>query len=92
MNLETREEIAKKLVNYYNIFKNNDNLSKTDMALNIINFIDFLIDKNNIIKEITNFEEMSSGIISSIDIFVSEIDHPSLINMINNKLNILKEL
>ena len=92
MNLETREEIAKKLVNYYNIFKNNDNLSKTDMALNIINFIDFLIDKNNLIKEITNFEEMASGIISSIDIFVSEIDHPSLINMINEKLNILKEL
>ena len=92
MNLETREEIAKKLVNYYNIFKNNDNLSKTDMALNIINFIDFLIDKNNLIKEITNFEEMASSIISSIDIFVSEIDHPSLVNMINEKLNILKEL
>ena len=62
------------------------------MALNIINFIDFLIDKNNLIKEITNFEEMASSIISSIDIFVSEIDHPSLINMINEKLNILKEL
>ena len=44
------------------------------------------------LKEITNFEEMASGIISSIDIFVSEIDHPLLINMINNKLNILKEL
>ena len=92
MDLETREEIGNKLVSYYNIFKNNDNVSNTNMALNIINFIDFLIDKNNIINEITNFDEMSSGIISSIEIFVSEIDHPSLTNMINNKLNILKQL
>ena len=92
MDLEIREEIGNKLVNYYNIFKNNDNVSNTNMALNIINFIDFLIDKNNIINEITNFDEMSSGIISSIEIFVSEIDHPSLTNMINNKLNILKQL
>ena len=62
------------------------------MALNTINFIDFLIDKNNLIKEVTNFEELSSDIISSIEIFVSEINHPSLTNMINEKLNILKEL
>ena len=92
MDLETREEIGNKLVTYYNIFKNNDNVSNTNMALNIINFIDFLINKNNIIKEITNFEEMATDVISSIEVFVTEIDHPSLINMINEKLNILKQL
>ena len=92
MDLKTRAEFGKKLVSYYNFFKNNENRSNTNMALNIINFIDFLINKINYIKEITNFEEMSSGIISSIEVFVTEIDHPSLINMINEKLNILKQL
>ena len=92
MDFETREEIGKKLVAYYNTFRDNENKSRTDMALNTINFIDFLIDKNNLIKEITNFEEIASDIISSIEIFVSEINHPSLTNMINEKLNILKEL
>ena len=92
MDLETREEIGNKLVTYYNIFKNNDNVSNTNMALNIINFIDFLIDKINLIKEITNFEDISSDIISNIEIYVSEIDHLSLTNMINNKLSILKQL
>ena len=91
MNLETREEIGNKLVTYYNILKKNK-INNTNMSLHIINFIDFLIDKNHIIKEITNFEEMSSGLISSIEVFVSEIDHPSLTNMINDKLNILKQL
>ena len=91
MDLETREEIGNKLVTYYNIFKKNK-INNTNMSLHIINFIDFLIDKNHIIKEITNFEEMSSGLISSIEVFVNEIDHPSLTNMINNKLNILKQL
>ena len=62
------------------------------MVLNVINFIDFLIDKNNIIKEITNFDDISSDIISCIKVFVTEIDHPSLVNMINEKLNILKQL
>lgn len=92
MDLKTREEFGKKLLSYYNSFKNNENISNTNMALNIINFIDFLINKINIIKEIKNFEEMSSGIISGIEVFVTEIDHPSLINMINEKLNILKQL
>lgn len=92
MNIETREEIAKKLASYYNIFKSNHYISNTNMVLNVINFIDFLIDKNNLIKEITNFDEISSDIISSIEVFVTEIDHPSLINMINEKLNILKQL
>lgn len=92
MNIETREEIAKKLVSYYNIFKNNDNIADTNMALHVINFIDFLIDKNSLIIEMTNFNDISSDIISSVEVFVTEIDHPSLINMINEKLNILKQL
>lgn len=92
MDLETREEIAKKLASYYNIFKSNDYLSNTNMVLNVINFIDFLIDKNNLIKEITNFDDISSDIISGIELFVTEIDSPSIVNMINEKLNILKHL
>lgn len=92
MNLETREEIAKKLASYYNTFKTNDYISNTNMVLNVINFIDFLIDKNNLIKEITNFDDISSDIISCIKVFVTEIDSPSIVNMINKKLNILKQL
>jgi len=92
MDPKTREEFRKKLVSYYNFFKDNENTSNTNMALNIINFIDFLINKNNLIKEITNFEDISLDIISSIEVFVTEIDHPSLVNMINEKLNILKQL
>ena len=92
MDPKTREEFRKKVVSYYNFFKDNENTSNTNMALNIINFIDFLINKINLIKEITNFEDISTDIISSIEVFVTEIDHSSLVNMINEKLNILKQL
>jgi len=92
MDPKTREEFRKKLVSYYNFFKDNENISNTNIALNIINFIDFLINKINLIKEITNFEDISTDIISSIEVFVTEIYHPSLVIMINEKLNILKQL
>ena len=91
MNLETREEIAKKLASYYNTFKTKDYISNTNMVLNVINLSIFNY-KNNLIKEITNFDDISSDIISCIKVFVTEIDSPSIVNMINEKLNILKHL